>query len=172
MPHFQDRIRRPEKAAYVGCPARRGRSGGWGGFQEVNGQVSASEPPLTACLSLESLRGPSREEVATLPRRLSEWARRAGALPRMRLRLWVQRFGVLLGLGNLILGALPLCASVFTHEQGLQRVQGLDVSSLSAGHLVRVREAWGVGVQEAAPSCNWSARLSQHRSGGEELPHV
>ena len=45
-------------------------------------------------------------------------------LPGMRLRLWVQRFGVLLGLGNLILGALPLCASVFTQEQGLQRVQG------------------------------------------------
>ena len=146
-----------------GCPAWRGCSGGWGGVQEVNGQVSASEPPLTACLSLESLRGPSREEVATLPCRVSEWARRAGAFPGMRLRLWAQRFGVLLGLGNLMLGALPLCASVFTHKRGLQRVQGLGVSSLSAGHLVR--EAWGVGIQEVAPSCSWSARLPWHRSG-------
>ena len=62
----------PSRLPAEGCPARRGRSEGWGGVQEVNGQVSASEPPLTACLSLKSLRGPSREEAATLPRRVSE----------------------------------------------------------------------------------------------------
>ena len=140
----------PSKVPAEGCPAQRGRSRIWGGVQEVNGQVSASDPPLTACLSLESLRGPSQEEVATLLHR----GELAGALSGMRLRLWVQCVGVLSGLGNLMLGALPLCTSVFTHERVLQRVQGLGVSSLSAGHLVRVREARGVGVQEAAPSCN------------------
>lgn len=45
---------RPKQAACGGLSSLERLLWGWGGIKEVNGQITL-EPPLTACLSLESL---------------------------------------------------------------------------------------------------------------------